>query len=102
MRMSGIDLEIEMDKLGSLPLYPPRRRFVDFVPTFIMSWIRHKYSWPKATPREAWAVKGLLLRVAFNTQKTAAALEATPKPYFLSEAKAVLDEASDPDPFRFN
>jgi len=101
--MSGIDLEIELKNLGELPLYPPRRRFIDLVPTFIMSWIRHKFSWPKATPREEWAVQSLLLRVAYNAQKVASLVGEMPKPYFLSEnVDPKVDNNTDPDPFRFN
>jgi hypothetical protein len=83
----GIDLEIELNELGNLPLYPPRRRFIDFVPTFIMSLIRRRFSWPKASPREAWAVKGLMLRVAYQSQLIAKKIEETPKPFFLSEVE---------------
>lgn len=93
----GIDMEIELNKLGELPLYPPRRRFLDLLPTFIVSWIRNKYSWPKATPREQWAVNGLMLRVAYQTQRLAAKIEETPKAFFLSE----VPEPS-PDPFGYN
>ena len=99
----GIDLEIELDELGNLPLYPPRRRFIDFVPTFIMSLIRRRFSWPKASPREAWAVKGLMLRVAYQSQLIAKKIEETPKPFFLSEAKSTeWDNTDDPDGWRFN
>ena len=95
--MSGIDLEIEMDKLSSLPVFPPRRRFFDYLPSFLVGWIRHKFSWPKATPREAWAVASLLLRVAYGTHRVAAKIEEIPKPFYLSE----VPEPS-PDPFGFN
>ena len=96
----GIDLEIEMNKLGELPLYPPRRSLLDLLPTFLVSWLRRKYSWPKASLREQWAVSGLMLRVAYTTFRTAEAIEKVPRPFYLSETAA--PEVDDSEPWKFN
>jgi len=103
--MSGIDLEIQMDSLGDLPLYPPRRRFIDFVPTFIMSWVRRKFSKPKATPREAWAVSSMLLRVAYARNLAInTAVEVAAKPYYVHEevAAKITEQDKDDDPWRWS
>lgn len=99
----SIEMEIELAKLGELPLYPPRRRFLDFLPTFLVSWIRNKYSWPQATPREQWAVSGLMLRVAYQTNKLNQLIEEIPKAFFKHETTdPVQDNTDDTDPFRYN
>ena len=99
----SIDMEIAVDDLGTLPLYPPRRRLVDLIPTFLISWLRKRYSWPKATPRETWAVSGLMLRVVYQTQRTAALIEEVPKPFYLSENKdPIVTNSDDTDPWKFN
>jgi len=95
----GIDLEIELNKLGELPLYPPRRRLVDLIPTFIVSWLRLKYSWPKASPREAWAVSGLMLRVSYQTLRAVSLVyeQATP-----GEVPLTTSTGDMSDPFRWS
>lgn len=96
----SIEMEIELAKLGELPLYPPRRRFLDFLPTLLVSWIRNKYSWPQATPREKWAVSGLMLRVAYQSNKLHQLIEQIPTPFLKHETSD--PPPKDSDPFRYN
>ena len=80
-----LQLEIDMENLGQLPLYPPRRTLVDLTPTWLVSYTRRNYRWPAASKREVWAVSGLMLRAHYTTSKVEKLIEEMPAAYFQSE-----------------
>lgn len=83
--MSKLDVEIDPAKLGDTPIYPPRRTWLDFVPTNLKIWVRRKYNILPATKREVWILESLFLRIFYNTQRVNQLIEQTPKPFHTSE-----------------
>ena len=86
------EMTIHPKELGNVPCLPPRRRFVDFLPMWLVGWTRKRWERPGQTPRENWLVQSLFLRLFYQNHLVEKAVEETPKAFFLSEASV-----ADPD-----
>ena len=81
----SLDVEINPDELGNIPVYPPRRILRDFIPMRIKTFFRKRYDVFPASPRELWLIQSLFLRIFFNTYRVNQLIEKQPKPFYMSE-----------------
>ena len=81
----SLDVEINPDNLGDIPIYPPRRILRDFIPTRVKTFFRKRYDVFPASPLELWILQSLFLRIFYNTYRVSQLIEKQPKPFYTSE-----------------
>jgi hypothetical protein len=64
--MEKLVLEIHTDDILNFSPAPPRKVWVDFIPTWLINPIRKRWGVPAASPRERWHILVFLLKAGFD------------------------------------
>lgn len=59
-------VHIDIVNLDGVALYPPRRKFWDWLPIFVREFLLGRGYSPPPTPREVWVVESAALRAAYR------------------------------------
>lgn len=63
MKYTDGEIELDLDRdILNIDTKIPFRVWYDYIPSFIISWFREKWNWPKPSPRETYQVKVILLK----------------------------------------
>lgn len=90
MKYKEKEMELDLDKdILGLDTQIPFRTWYDYVPSFIISFTRRLWDWPRPSPRETYQVKVILL-------KAFAAMYKSRADNMTSLIEALADSAEEP------
>lgn len=64
--MLNIEIDVDTEILDFNPR-PPPRTWLDFVPAFVVDFLRKRWGFPNATPRERWFLALLFVKTSLTT-----------------------------------
>lgn len=75
-----LDMELDVNEVLNFKPHPPRKRFWDYLPTFIIGPMRKLTGRPGATPYEKWIVGLCLVKIMLENMQTTEPVKPTSVP----------------------